>query len=114
MIEIILSMNPNQSFSIQLGGHQYDFSVRSINANNVDGVGIMTVSIARDNIQIVRNTRAIPFFPVIPYQYLEEGEGNFFFATLNNEYPNYMQFGITQSLLYLLDSELEVLRDQSA
>lgn len=112
MIEIMLNNNPNQSFSIQLENHQYDFVVKSINANNIDGVGVMAISIARDGVQVVSSTRAMPVFPLIPYRYLEDNEGNFFFITLNNEYPNYTQFGITQSLIYLTASEWEALRDQ--
>jgi hypothetical protein len=112
MIEINLSNNPSQSFSIQLDMHQYDFVIKSINPNNIDGTGIMAVSIARDGVQILQNSRAAPVSSLIPYQYLEEGQGNFFFITLRDEYPNYMQFGITQSLLYLTNSELGALRDQ--
>lgn len=112
MLEINLNNNPNQSFSIQLETHQYDFLVKSINPNNVNGAGVMAVSIARDSVQIVSNTRAMPLFPLIPYRYLEQGQGNFFFITLMNSYPDYNQFGITQSLLYLSETELEALRDQ--
>lgn len=112
MLELVLSNNPNQSFTVQLEMHQYDIAVKSINPNNVPGVGVMAVSISRDNVPIVRNLRAAPLVPLIPYAYLENGEGNFFFFTLNNDYPDYMQFGITQSLLYLTNTELEALRDQ--
>lgn len=110
MIEIILSQTPNQSFSIELEGHQYDFIFMSINTNNLPGVGIMAVDIVRDNILLVSGNRLPPLFPLIPYRYLENGEGNFIFTTLNDDYPDYNQFGITQSLLYLTASEVEVIR----
>lgn len=110
MIEISLSQTPNQSFSIQLNSHQYDMTIRSVNANDILGVGIMAIDILKDNVAIVTGNRCNPFSPLIPYNYLENGEGNFFFFTLNNEYPNYTQFGITQALLYLSPTELEVIR----
>jgi hypothetical protein len=68
----------------------------------------MTVTIIRDNILIISNVRAVPQSPLIPYQYLEAG--NFIVTTDNDEYPIYTQFGITQYLVYLTQSELEELR----
>jgi len=111
MMGITLSNLPSQSFSILLDTHQYDFLVRYINANGAPGVGVMAISIARDNIPVVTGGRAVPLFPLIPYKYLEAGEGNFVFVTLRGEYPNYTQFGITQSLLYLSQDELEAIRE---
>jgi uncharacterized protein DUF6983 len=110
MLILNLSNDPNQSFSIQLDTHQYNFILKSINTNNTPGVGIMAVDIIRDNIPIVLGNRCMPFFPLIPYLYLENTEGNFSFFTLNNDYPDYTQFGITQFLAYLSPEDLEALR----
>jgi hypothetical protein len=110
MIELTLSNIPNQSFSIQLDGHQYDWVVRSINANNMLNVGIMAVDIMRDNIPLVTGARATPLFPLLPYRYLENNDGNFIFVTLNGQYPDYTQFGITQALIYVSQTELEAIR----
>lgn len=100
---IALTNTPNQAFSISIGVHFYDFTIQETS-------GCMSVTIVRDNLLIVSGSRAVAASPVIPYQYLEDDAGNFVFLTQNEELPYYDQFGITQSLVYVSNDELEVLR----
>lgn len=99
MIEIPLSAIPNQSLSIRLGDAQYD--LRLFLCNNV-----MAIDIIRDNEVIIQGARLAPGFPILPYEYLSAGEGNFVVVTENDEYPDYLQFGITQFLIYATTAEL--------
>lgn len=100
MIEIPLQALPNQSFSILLDQTQYDIRIESTN-------NVMSFDIVRNNIAIVTGARSIAGFPIIPYKYLEDG--NFIILTMNEEYPDYTQFGITQSLIYASQAEIEAM-----
>lgn len=99
MMLIPLASIPAQTLSTQINNVLYNFTIRFMG-------GIMVVTIIRDNIEIITNIRATPFYPLIPYHYIENGEGNFIFYTPDDSYPNYTQFGITQYLLYVTDLEL--------
>lgn len=101
MIEIALSPIPNQSLSIRLDDHLYDIKIKQSN-------GCMSVTIARDNVTILDNIRAVAQFPLIPYDYLENG--NFIISTENDDLPDYTQFGITQFLIYFSELELGTIR----
>ena len=113
MIEIPLQAIPNQTLSVQLDNNQYDIVISAITSTTADNGTIaadvlMAVDIVRNNIPIVTGFRAVAGFPIIPYHYLENG--NFSFLTMDDEYPDYRQFGITQSLIYASESELEAIR----
>lgn len=101
MIEIPLQAIPNQTFSILLDNIQYDFRIEVTN-------NVMSFDIVRNNVPIVTGQRAVAGYPIIPYRYLENG--NFVVLTMNGDYPDYTQFGITQSLIYASLIELEALR----
>lgn len=101
MIEIPISAIPNQSFSIRLDNSQYDIRIHTCN-------NIMAFDIVRDGVEIVTGARAVAGYPIIPYDYLENG--NFVIITANDEYPNYVQFGITQFLIYASQAEIGALR----
>lgn len=92
---------PNQSFSVRLDNQLYDFSIKSTS-------GVMSVTIARNGETILSNSRCVAGVPLIPYQYLENG--NFIILTSNGDYPDYTQFGITQTLVYASEEELETIR----
>lgn len=102
MIEIPLSNDPSQSFSIQINDNFYNFRIKNT-------LSFMVVSIARNDTQLISNSRAMAGFQLIPYRYLENGEGNFAFITENNEYPFYTQFEKNQYLFYLSNDELELI-----
>lgn len=113
MIEIPLQAIPNQTLSIQLDGDQYDIKITATTATTTDHQTVadsvnMIVDIVRNNVAIVSGFRAMASYPLIPYSYLEAG--NFVFVTSNDEYPDYREFGVTQSLIYATEAELEVIR----
>lgn len=101
MIEIPLAAIPNQSLSIRLGDSQYDIRIHACS-------NIVVVDIERDNVAIVTGSRAVAGYPIIPYDYLEDG--NFVIVTANDEYPDYTQFGISQFLIYATQAEISSLR----
>jgi hypothetical protein len=101
MKEIPLTAIANQTLSIRLDDRLYDITIKELN-------NAMGVTIVRDGITIVTNALAVAGAPLIPYRYLEDG--NFIIITLDDEIPYYTQFGITQSLIYASQSELEAIR----
>jgi hypothetical protein len=101
MMLVPLSAIPNQSFSIQLDNNIFDMTIRFV-------VNFMAIDLSINNSVLLSGLRIVPGFPIIPYQYLEEG--NFLINTLNNEYPNYTQFGITQFMFYISQADLEAAR----
>lgn len=106
MIEIPLSDDASQSFSIQINDNLYDIRIKFV-------LSFMAVSIARNGTQLISNSRAMSGYQLIPYRYLEDGEGNFTFITQNQEYPNFNQFELNQYLIYLNNDELEALRESN-
>lgn len=101
MLQIPIAAIPNQTFSTNLDNRFYNITLKSMG-------GITTAIIERDGVIVVQNTRVVSGSLVIPYKYLENG--NFFMTTLNQVYPSYEQFGISQFLIYLSPDELNVLR----
>jgi len=101
MLSIPVSAVPNQSFSIVLDGNQYDMSIYV--TNNVSAIDII-----RNNVPILLGSRIVPNSPIIPYRYLESG--NFVFATEDGAYPFYTEFGVTQTLYYFSQVELDEIR----
>lgn len=108
MIQIPLAAIANQSLSINLEGVQYDINVHACRDNNIPGTGIVAFDIIRDSVPIVTGIRAIAGFPILPAKYLEDG--NFIVVTANEEYPDWRQFGVTQNLVFVSQTELDTLR----
>ncbi len=101
MIEILLQAIPNQSLSIQLDGRLYNLVIKEIN-------GLMALTLIRDGAVIQDGARMMPNFPLIPYRYQESG--NFIMITSNGEYPYYTRFGVSQSLIFASQTELDIIR----
>lgn len=108
MIQIPISNLPSQTLSINLDGNVYDIDIHACRDNDIPGTGIVAFDIAINNTVIVTGQRALPDFPIIPARYLENG--NFLVETMNDEYPDWRQFGITQNLIYVSQSELDTIR----
>lgn len=68
----------------------------------------MSLDLIRDNVTVMQGSRMLPDAPLIPYEYLENG--NFVMLCDDEEYPNYSSFGNTQTLVYVTTAELEALR----
>ena|SRR5271165_389549 len=108
MIQVPLANIANQSLSIQLDTNNYVFNLYA-GEDNIDGTsGITSMDVIRDNTVILTGMRVVCGTPVIPYLYLENG--NFIFITMNDEYPDWRLFGITQFLVFASASELEAIR----
>lgn len=101
MIEIALAVIPNQAFSIRLDNQVYDVTLKETD-------GVMSATIVRDGVTILSGTRVVAGTPLIPYEYLESG--NFMLLTDDDDLPDYTKFGISQSLIYASQAELEALR----
>jgi len=101
VIDIELAAVPTQSLTVQLDGRVYDITLRDCGA-------CISASIARDGVAIASNLRVTSGTPLLPYRYQEAG--NFLLVVENEALPNYLQFGITQFLVYLSAAELEALR----
>ena len=104
MQRIPLDSIPNQAFSVRLEGAYYDITIRALNDE------VMTISIVRDGVPVVHNTRAVPLMTVIPYSYREAHYGNFVWHTADGDYPYYTRFGSTDALFFATDAELEEVR----
>jgi hypothetical protein len=94
---------PNQSLSIQIDEVRYGIRFRDIG-------GMMSTDISIDDQTILEGQRVVGGFPLIPYKYLEGDGGNFIFLTELGDLVYWDQFGVTQSLLYFSDEELEAVR----
>ncbi len=107
MINIPLQAIPNQSLSIQLDEINFDITINScgfVIENSENFTNIMAFTIYINNVLTVAGSRAVSGFPIIPYKYLENG--NFVVVTENEEYPNYLRFGIDQYLIYASPEEI--------
>jgi hypothetical protein len=103
MIDIGLAAVANQSLSVQLGERNYVIDFHEAN-------GVMCVTLTRDGVVLVSGSRVTGGTPLLPYRYLESGEGNFLVTVDNEEIPYWDQFGNTQFLVYLSAEELAVFR----
>lgn len=101
MMVIPLARIPNQSFNIFLDNNEWDFTVYTVG-------NVMAADVILNGAIILTGQRLTPVTPVIPYRYLENG--NFVFLTANFDYPDYMQFGASQALIYASPDELEAIR----
>jgi hypothetical protein len=108
MMTIPITNIPNQTLSINLDGNIYDISISATNDIGLLQSGIVAFDVVINNVVIVTGMRALPDFPIIPSRYLENG--NFLVSTMGDEYPDWRQFGITQSLIYVSQSELDTIR----
>lgn len=101
MMNVPVQIVPNQEFTISLDDNTWDISLKMVN-------GTIVVTLIFNNITLVENTLAVAGSLIIQPQYLEAG--NFFFVTQNFELPDYTQFGITQSFIYVSAAELAAVR----
>lgn len=94
---------PAQSLSVVLEGVRYDIAVK-------EAAGCMCVDIARDSVQVVQGERAVNGYPLLPYFYQEQAQGNFIFITEDEALPYWDQFGATTFLVFTPNAELEAIR----
>ena len=101
MINVPLDIIPNQSLEMRLDNNRYALTLKETN-------GCMSVTISRNDVEILSNSRCVAGAPLIPYAYLEAG--NFAFITENDDLPYYTKFNSSQTLVYATIAELAALR----
>jgi len=99
---IPLAAEPNQDLAVRLDDTRYGLLFKEAN-------GVMVVSITIDGVLRLSSSRVLGGKPLIPYDYLERG--NFLLLTTNEELPDYREFGVSQSLVYLSPAEIAALRN---
>ena len=101
MNRIPLEARPNQSLEVLLNTRRYQITIKETG-------GVMAISITRDDVILIQNQIIPANAPLIPYRYLEAG--NFVVLTENDDLPNYTEFGLSQRLIYVPQTELDSLR----
>lgn len=105
MQKITLYNVPNQEFEMQLDGLRYKIHLRTIREN-------FTIADIHINGELVKSSvRCCPNMPLIPYAYLQQNGGNFFFQCLEGDYPYYELFNKTQNLIYISATEIKGLNN---
>lgn len=97
MIQVNIAAISNQSLSIRLENRLYVLTLKETR-------GVMSMDIMRDGETVVQGQRLVAGSPVIGYPY--RATGNFVFITLDEEYPDWRQFGAGQFLLYATAAEV--------
>jgi hypothetical protein len=100
MRTIPIAAVPSQSLSIRVDNVRIVLRIKEAN-------GVMIADVERDNTAIISGTRVLAGEPIIPYRYLEEG--NFLVLTIDDELPDWREFGISQSLIYITADEVAAL-----
>ena len=100
---ITLQPIPNQTLTTTLEGLRYQVTLKAAS-------GIMAVTINRDGQRLFSGLRTVASIPLIPYRYLYPDTGNFIFDTGSDELPNWQEFGVTQTLIYVTAQELQGIR----
>lgn len=96
---LALQAVPNQSFSALLDGITYRLVIKETR-------GVMSVSISLDDTLIISGSRFFTDFPLIPYAYLEGSGGNFIFTSEADALPAFLEFDVTQFLIYVTAEEI--------
>ncbi len=91
---------PNQSLSIVLDNDRYDIVLKSTQTSTI-------AYISSNEELLIEGVRCVGGTPLIPYEYLRAGAGNFIFSTPREQIPYYPNFGTDQFLFYFSASELE-------
>ena len=100
MRNIPLTQDPNQDLTVRLDNTRYGLRLKSTN-------GVMVVDVSIDGVTVLTGSRVLAGEPLIPYEYI--ATGNFILLTVNDELPDYTQFGVTQSLVYMSPEEIAAL-----
>lgn len=101
MKQITIEAIPNQKFTVPIDKNRYTIELKTAGT-------IMCVSISRNDSELIGGFRCVSNGLLIPYPYLEDG--NFVFKTENDDLPWWEKFGVTQSLIYVTNSDLVTLR----
>lgn len=98
---IQLQKLPNQVFNVTLNDELYRIAIRTIQ-------DLTFISVWKNDEPLFYNQICTPNAFVNPYNYVSSN-GKLYFQCLDNEYPNYKQFGNTQQLYFLTPEEVSAL-----
>jgi hypothetical protein len=97
---IPLDVQPNQELTVRLDDFRYVLRFK-------EAAGVMVVDVTRDGVVLLEASRVLAGEPLIPYKWMEGG--NFILTTEDDELPDWQQFGVTQTLVYLTVAEVGAL-----
>lgn len=104
MQNIPIQAIPSQSFSyIDPAGNSWTVSIKLV----IDEIAF---SFTLNGTLLIQNITAVAGYRIIPYDYLENG--NFVLVTQSQQVPNYTQFGLTQSLIFLEAADILAFRQR--
>lgn len=92
--KIPLSKTANQSLSVYFDQVAYELIIK-------ESRGAMSITIVRDNVTLVSSFPCLSMTPVIPYNYLSNGMGNFVWKTPNDDLPYWTNFDSNHELFYV-------------
>ncbi len=93
---------PSQTFTfIDPSNNTWEIGVRSVAMQ-------VAFSITLNGVLLIQNVCAVAGYRIIPYDYLELG--NFVLITQNLQVPDYAQFGINQTLVFLSETDILAFR----
>jgi len=95
-----LAAIPNQSFTVTLSGVRWALRIATAS-------GVTVCDVSREGVALAQGVRALAGQPLIPYKRQETG--NFIFVTDGEALPDYLMFGVTQTLVYLEPAEIAAL-----
>lgn len=98
MLLVPIKNIPNQMFSITLGDVGYRVALRTIQ-------GLTFMSVWVNDEPLFYNQICTPNNWVNQYDYISVN-GKFYFYCLDDEYPSYEKFGITQALYFMTPEEV--------
>lgn len=98
MLLVPIKNIPNQIFSVTLNDVGYRVALRTIQ-------GLTFMSVWANGEPLFYNQICTPNNWVNQYDYISVN-GKFYFYSLDDEYPNYEKFGITQALYFMTPEEV--------
>ena len=99
MYLIELDKIPNQTFTVMLDNVNYRVALRTIQ-------GLTYISVWANGDILFYNQLCTPNQFVNPFNYVSTN-GKFYFKCTTGDYPNYKEFGNTQSLYFLTKDEVD-------
>lgn len=102
MQTIAIQAIPSQTFTyIDPSSNQWDIGIRNVASQ-------VAFTFSLNGTLLLQNICAVAGYRIIPYDYLENG--NFVLITQNYQVPDYTQFGISQTLVFLEQSDIQSFR----
>ena len=94
---ITIDAIPSQSFTVTLGGNNYEIKIYSID-------GHMSYDLSINSVQIISGFKMVNDVPLLVYVH-QEVSGNLLLQIAEDEIPDYKKFGLSQFLYYLTEAE---------